>query len=153
MVSSTLGIATFMFSFSVSDDVISCTRLVYLGNWHFDVPDLFFWNGLKSSAVLFTYSVYLHIYISCPALLYHYACLPCFKTPHQSQSGLQEPPWRRWGVTFGIRAEGYQTGQKFLKTFWKLFEKPFTKKHFSRKFPFKKKKAIPQRPLALSLFP
>ena len=74
---STLGIATFMFSFSVSDDVILCTRLVYLGNWHYDVADLFLkWFKILPLLYLSTYSVYLHIYMSCPALLYHYACLP-----------------------------------------------------------------------------
>ena len=79
------------------------------------------------------YLLCLHIYIcSCSALIYHYACLPDSNAPPKSEC-LQEPPWRRWGVTFGIRAYGLREGiKRFLKTFEKLFSKPSIK-YFPKK--------------------
>jgi len=51
-----------------------------------------------------------------------------------------------WGVTFGIKAEGYQTGQKFLKPSENYLKNRLQRSIFQEKFL----KAIPQKPLALS---
>ena len=73
---STLGIATIMFSFSVSDNVISCTRLVYLGNWHFDVPDLFL-KWFKNLPLFYLLTLFIYIYIC--------HVLPCYIIMHVYQ--------------------------------------------------------------------
>ena len=92
MVITYFGDSTYVFQFFQLKLFLS--RLVYLGSWHYVVPDLF-WNGLKSSAVLsmlFTLFIYIYIYIcSCSALIYHYACLPDSNAPPKSSACKSHP--------------------------------------------------------------
>ena len=53
-----------------------------------------------------------------------------------------------WGVTFGIRAEGYQTGQKFIKPFEIIFKTIYKEAFFKKSFILRK--AYSPKPYALS---
>ena len=115
-----LGMVLMYFCFS-DDDVLS--RLVMFWKLTFWCIRLVFWSSYKFP---------LWFYLSCLLCLLIYLCyvLPWYiimhvylwtNAPPKSEC-LREPPWRRWGVTFGIRAYGFR---EWTKRFLKLLKNYF----------------------------
>ena len=105
--------------------------------------------AIKISAVFLStmFTLFTYILMLCSALIYHYACLSNPNVLPKLEPLVKEPPWQRWGVTFGIRAYGFR---EWTKRFLKLFLKPSIK-YFPKKslviFEGYSPKAISKNPL------
>ena len=91
--------------------------------------------------------------MSCPALLYHYACLPCFKNAPPKSELLERATLAEVGCYIWYQSIWFtRRDKKVFKTFEKLFSKPSIK-YFPKKSLVILKGLFPKKPLALSFVP